>query len=229
MGLPDRGYACRVRATAPSQHPIIFGSAISWEGSPNCIKFQANATSDGICTQVTVTGGQMWGSTSCIQFVEGTVNPKWVDGVVISGVKMLFGIDNGANTETAISFAGGVKNVLLSGCQIESTVSGNAAFTFPTATYATDNNIRTSGNHDGQFACLPDNVTPAAPASNTPVTNNNPHDVRVIIVGGTISGYVLNGLAIANDQGSTFHLRPGDTLALVYTVAPSWNWSAVNP
>lgn len=209
--------------------PLIFGSGISWEGSPTCLAFQPSSTSHGVCSEVSINGGQMWGLTSCINFVDGTITPKWVNGVAISGVKMLFG-SVGGGAETGISFSGGVKNASVTGCNFGSIAAGNAAFSFSTGNYAITNKIRTSGNGDGDNPCLPAEVTPSIQPTNTPVTNNNPFSMYVIVTGGTKTGYVVNGVSIDQTSGGTFVLRPGDTLAIVYnTSSPTWHWYAINP
>ena len=148
--------------------------------------------------------------------------------MTISGVKMLFG-DPDVGPETAIAF-NGIRNCIVTGCTIESTVAGNVAFTFPTSNYAITNNIRAIGNNDGDETTLPDEVTPAMPASNVPVTNNNPHPVSITVTGATKSGYVINGVSIDQTGGGEFTLQPGGTIAIVYSAGtPTWHWYAVNP
>lgn len=65
--------------------------------------------------------------------------------------------------------------------------------------------------------------TPAVPASNGVVTNNYPSPVRIAIVGGTISNILINGSGAGTAPGM-YILYPGETIAITYTVAPTWAW-----
>jgi parallel beta-helix repeat protein len=70
-------------------------------------------------------------------------------------------------------------------------------------------------------------VTPAVPATLTNVTNTNPYTVEVVIWGGSVSQIGLSGTTTTL-SGGTFTLRPNDTIALVYSSAPSWAWRRVD-
>lgn len=213
----------------PSNHEfsveplIITGNSI--EGSPTGILFQPNATSHGLCDQVVITGNQIWATTSCISVAGGTVYPQWVSGVAITGNVLLFG---NATGQYGVAL-GGANSVTISGNTFQSSVAGNQAVFLGTIGYAIANKIRMSGNIDSSFATLPGEVTPTLPASNVPAINNNPHPVVVIVTGGTKTGYVINGVSIDQTSGGSFMLRPGDTIAIVYTGTPSWHWYANNP
>lgn len=207
---------------------IITGNSI--EGSPVGIQFQPNSTSHGTCNQATISGNQIWATTACISFVPGVVIPYWVYDVAISGNVLLFG-STAAGTETGIS-VNGVESMTISGNSIVSTVTGNVAVQFPTADYAVTHKIRMSGNVDSlSTPCLPGEVTPSGvPGSGVVTTNYNPHPVAITVTGGTKTGYVINGVAIDQTGGSSFTLRPGDTIAVNYSAGtPTWHWYAINP
>lgn len=211
-----------------SIEPLVFvGNSI--EGSPIGIKFQPNNTSLGICHQVTITGNQIWATTAGISFGAGVAIPIWINTVTVTGNSIVFG-QVGGGAETGIAVAG-AQYATISGNVFNSTMAGNAAVQFASSTYAITNKIRMSGNVDGNFPTLPGEVTPfVVPASNTTVTNNNPHPVYVIITGGTVSGYVINVVSINLPTGGSFTLRPGDTIAVSYSAGtPSWHWYAINP
>lgn len=68
--------------------------------------------------------------------------------------------------------------------------------------------------------------SPALPASDVGIKNNFGYPVRIYIYGGNVS------LIKINDQGAGFTngfvlLMPNETLKIVYTVAPNWNWIGI--
>lgn len=67
-------------------------------------------------------------------------------------------------------------------------------------------------------------VTPAVPASGTPVSNPSAVPVTVVISGGTMTNVVIKGVSVGTGAG-TYTLPPGATITLTYTVAPTWAWS----
>ena len=69
-------------------------------------------------------------------------------------------------------------------------------------------------------------TTPAMPASTVATTNTTGREVLVIVNGGTATQVVAGGGTYALGQG-TFLLKPGDTIAITYTVAPAWGWVPV--
>jgi hypothetical protein len=71
---------------------------------------------------------------------------------------------------------------------------------------------------------------PAVPASTTAVVNKSGVPVTVYVKGGTLTvitvGGVVTGIAAAA-AANTAHvipLAPGQTIAITYTVAPTWVW-----
>lgn len=204
---------------------IICGNSI--EGSPVGIQFQPNSASHCRASEITITGNQIWCSTQCINLFAGVFTTIWISDVVISGNNLLYG-SSGGGAETGIVITG-ASSTTITGNTIVSRATGNSAYVFSTATYAKDNKIRCSNNIDGQFATLPTNVTPAVAATNVPVTNNNPFPVLVIAGGGTITGYVVNGISININQGASFTLPVGATMAITYSAAPTWQWYPISP
>lgn len=68
-------------------------------------------------------------------------------------------------------------------------------------------------------------TAPAVPVSMGAATNTFPHPVRVFIAGGTVTANIaLNGTNTQMGSPSSFLLLPGDTIAITYTVAPTWQW-----
>lgn len=205
---------------------IICGNSI--EGSPVGIQFQPDSASHCRASEITITGNQIWCSTQCINLFAGVFTTIWISDVTITGNNLLFG-SSGGGAETGIVITGAASTTI-SGNTIVSRVAGNSAYVFSTATYAKDNKIRCTGNIDGTaFTTLPNNVSPAVPASTATVTNNFPHPVLVIVGGGTVTVYTVNGLALNINQGASFTLPVGSTIAITYSVAPSWQWYAINP
>jgi hypothetical protein len=92
--------------------------------------------------------------------------------------------------------------------------------------------VRLFGQRDGtmQFTTYFENTgttsTPGFPASNTPVANANSWNVFVTITGGTLSNVLVNGVSVGTTAG-TYVVPSGQTIAVVYTVSPTWNWTGV--
>jgi hypothetical protein len=70
------------------------------------------------------------------------------------------------------------------------------------------------------------NVTaPAVPASTVTATNTTGVDCTVFIVGGTISAISVGGVTTGlTATPATVRLPVGQTIAVTYTVAPTWKW-----
>lgn len=71
-------------------------------------------------------------------------------------------------------------------------------------------------------------TTPAIPASPTgPVYNVTGQNVQVVITGGTVTVIAINGTTVATATGQTVALPAGGYIALTYSSAPTWTWSAL--
>lgn len=75
-------------------------------------------------------------------------------------------------------------------------------------------------------------TTPAVPATTVAVTNTTGHNVTVYLKGGTLTVITLAGVVTgiaAAAAANTCHVLPlsrGQTIAITYTVAPTWVWVA---
>lgn len=67
-------------------------------------------------------------------------------------------------------------------------------------------------------------VTPAVPASTTPVTNTSPLPATVVISAGTLTNVSVNGVTVGSGDG-TYTVPSGGTISITYTVAPTWTWT----
>ena len=91
---------------------------------------------------------------------------------------------------------------------------------------------RIPGRRDGnmQFTTLFENTgstsTPGFPGSNTPVTNTNKWAVFVTITGGTLTNVLVNGVSAGTTAG-TYVVPASQTIAITYSVAPTWAWAGV--
>ena len=66
---------------------------------------------------------------------------------------------------------------------------------------------------------------PALPASTVDGTNETDKTLRGRISAGTVTVFKLNGVTIGGmTTGEWFVLRPGDTFAITYSVAPTLQW-----
>jgi parallel beta-helix repeat protein len=107
-------------------------------------------------------------------------------------------------------------------------VSDNTVFGNRTAGMVesgTTNSIRSNFGYDplGYWA-----TPPAIPASLSSVTNTSNHPCFVVIEGGTdvitfVGGTQVTALAVAA-PALTVLVEPGQTIGLVYTLAPTWRW-----
>lgn len=67
-------------------------------------------------------------------------------------------------------------------------------------------------------------TTPAVPASTTPVTNTSLLPASVVITGGTLTNVSVNGVTAGTGDGA-YTVPAGQTIAVTYTVAPTWTWT----
>lgn len=67
-------------------------------------------------------------------------------------------------------------------------------------------------------------LTPAVPASGTPLTNTFfSVNAAVTITGGSVSSVVVNGVSVGSGPG-TYTVGAGQAIKLTYSSAPSWTW-----
>jgi hypothetical protein len=65
---------------------------------------------------------------------------------------------------------------------------------------------------------------PAVPASTVAAQNVNPYPVTVVVTGGTATVTSVNGVTVGTGDG-TFAVPAYGSIAVTYTVAPTWAWS----
>lgn len=70
-------------------------------------------------------------------------------------------------------------------------------------------------------------VTPAVPATTVAATNTNSFPVAVAVAGGTVTVIAVNGVTQYTATGNTVVVPAGGTVALTYSVLPTWTWTAV--
>jgi hypothetical protein len=66
--------------------------------------------------------------------------------------------------------------------------------------------------------------TPSVPLTTVPVTNTSPLPATVVVSAGTGTNVSINGVLQGTFDG-TYTVLPGQTIALTYTVAPTWTWT----
>jgi hypothetical protein len=70
-------------------------------------------------------------------------------------------------------------------------------------------------------------TTPAVPASTVTATNTNAFPVAVTMSGGTITVQAVGGSTqFTNQAGAILIVPAGSTIAITYSVAPTWSWQA---
>lgn len=65
---------------------------------------------------------------------------------------------------------------------------------------------------------------PAIPASTVAVTNTTDHAMWVEIAGGTVTVVKVDNVTIGARIAGGFRVRPGGTISMTYSVAPTWQW-----
>ena len=70
---------------------------------------------------------------------------------------------------------------------------------------------------------------PALPASTVTTTNTSGQTAFVTIIGGTVTSVNVNGTQVATATSFTATVPAGATIAVTYSVAPSWYWSTFTP
>lgn len=68
---------------------------------------------------------------------------------------------------------------------------------------------------------------PAIAASAATVTNTSNRTMWVEVTGGTVTLVKVDGVTIGARVAGMFLVRPGSTIALTYSVAPTWQWFAL--
>jgi Pectate lyase superfamily protein len=66
-------------------------------------------------------------------------------------------------------------------------------------------------------------AAPALPPSGVPYVSNLPADTQVSISGGSVQDVRIGGQSTGLTSGN-FSVAPGQSIAVVYTSAPTWNW-----
>lgn len=66
-------------------------------------------------------------------------------------------------------------------------------------------------------------ATPSVPASTITTSNTYQVPVTIYIRGGTVTNINIQGQLLGMTSG-TFRLNPGDTIAVTYSVTPTWFW-----
>jgi hypothetical protein len=67
--------------------------------------------------------------------------------------------------------------------------------------------------------------TPAVPATTVPVLNATGQYVDVAVIGGTMTNVSVNGVTVGAGAGN-YSVPPGGSIAMTFTVAPTWAWTA---
>jgi hypothetical protein len=65
---------------------------------------------------------------------------------------------------------------------------------------------------------------PAIPASTVAATNTEPDTMWVEVTGGTVTVVKVDNVTVGARVSGAFLVRPGSTIALTYSVAPTWQW-----
>lgn len=68
---------------------------------------------------------------------------------------------------------------------------------------------------------------PAIPATTVAATNTTDDTMWVEVTGGTVTVVKVDGVTVGSRVSGMFIVRPGSTIALTYSVAPTWQWFRV--
>ena len=141
-------------------------------------------------------------------------------GVLLNGCSgnRLYGVQVGGSTQ-GVAFSGSVTQTHIAGCDFSSGVTTAIAGSVA----GVGNNIQNVKGFSGAALI----ASPAVPASTVPVTNNFGIPARIFVNGGAVSLLSINGVASGFTTGSSLILYPGESVALTYSSAPSWNWIGI--
>jgi len=67
---------------------------------------------------------------------------------------------------------------------------------------------------------------PAIAASTVAVKNTSDRAMFVEVTGGTVTVVKVDGVTVGTRVAGMFYVRPNSTIALTYSVAPTWQWFA---
>lgn len=168
----------------------------------------------------------------CISVQPGSVNLK-ISGTKVSGY---FGSGGGAvilngTAGTRISdvevdacdqgftFVGTQTRLDIYDCDLSSSVTSPLVNSFAGAT----NSVRTVKGYSAASLI----TSPAVPATTVAITNTYAVRVRVFINGGTVNTVSINGASALFTTGAMLVLEPGETIAMSYSAAPTWNWIGI--
>lgn len=84
--------------------------------------------------------------------------------------------------------------------------------------------VTSTGTDNATASFKPTPSQPAVPASTVAQQNPNGYPVNVVISGGTITAVTVNGVQVGTGAG-TYLVSSGGTIAVTYSVAPTWVWS----
>ena len=65
---------------------------------------------------------------------------------------------------------------------------------------------------------------PAVPASTVAATNTTDYTMWVEVAGGTVTVVKVDDVTVGARVAGMFLVRPGGTIELTYSVAPTWQW-----
>lgn len=67
---------------------------------------------------------------------------------------------------------------------------------------------------------------PAIAATTVAVENTSGRAMFVEVTGGTVTVVKVDNVTVGARVSGSFYVRPGSTIALTYSVAPTWQWFA---
>ena len=67
---------------------------------------------------------------------------------------------------------------------------------------------------------------PAVPATTVAVENTSGYAMFVEIAGGTVTAVKVDTVTVGARTSGAFYVRPGSTISITYSVAPTWQWFA---
>lgn len=65
---------------------------------------------------------------------------------------------------------------------------------------------------------------PAIPATTVAVENTSGFKMWVEIAGGTVTAVKVDNVTIGARTSGAFFVRPGSTISITYSAAPTWQW-----
>lgn len=225
MAAVGNGLWIRPRAVSPFAAPTYCtfqdvdmdqasGAGIIVTSAAYCTFTNCKITSSGVHNDIVAV--VLNGGSRNLQFIGCQV-----DGYNGVGGQAINSFDSHYNTFIGCTITQSINGFVLATPTTYASIHSNSFYACPTP-LAGEGQLGVSvKNNVGHYPF--NNIAPAMAGSGGVVTNTTGYAVSVCVSGGTVTIISINGV-FTNLTSGTFRLEPGSTIAITYSVAPTWVW-----